>query len=540
MATKVPTTGKRSVAAHKPAEGKTHHRLAESSASRRPYSGILDLQRAMGNRAVSGLLHGGEAGAVRNDPPPFPVQANEVTGRLGAGEPLPSEIQGQLRDHFSQDFSHVRVHTDAQAHHVVTTLGAEALAVSNHIVFRRGRYDPGSPKGRALLAHEAGHIAVGSQKGGSQSSQPVQLAITLDDVAPEMVGTFFKMRTKQGSPPNEIPAGAFVRVVDWGTGKTAKVERRTMGVSTILDVPKLELEPVHTGAAGVRQYNVGLTAQQRSVEQGQAGVEEQRAAVADLKAQEAGHSATHDQWTASLAKLEEEAARREGLQVNRENLLNQMLMRETMYNRFDYYIAYWVDYYNTALHPATKLDPNVVKSMLFEESGMGTKGEELQPQPYSWADLVRNPIHSRFNIGQAIDSAGPQQLIMIKEMAPDIFKRYGLADLEAESRARTMSESDYLTWRNEEFKMAVIEFFSARDQWDRNLMGNTGKDLEKDYSFWIRTAVRWLFYKYFSLPTPNWAEAVRAYNGSGLKAENYKARVMTRVGRTTPLNVGNK
>jgi Domain of unknown function (DUF4157) len=539
MSTKAPTTGKRSVAAHKPAEPKPHRRPAESSGSRGSYSRILDLQRNTGNRAVGGLLHGGEAGAVRNDPPPFPVRADEVTGRLGAGEPLPGEVQGQLRQQFTQDFSQVRVHDDPQADYVAGALGAEALAVGNHIAFRRGRYDPGSPRGRALIAHEAEHIAAGSRKGGSQSSQPVQLAITMDDLAPEMVGTLFRMRTTQGSPPNEIPAGTFVTIVDWGAGNTARIERRTMGVSTVLDVPKLALEPVHRGAVGVRQYNVGLASQQQSVQRGQAGVEEQRAVVAGWKAQEADHSATHDQWAASLGKLEVEAKRREGLQANRENLLNQMLVRETMYNRFDYHIAHWVEHYNTTLHPATKLNPNVVKSMLFEESGMGTQGVHLQPQPYSWADPVRNPIHSRFNIGQAIDSAGPQQLIMIKEMAPKIFEDYKLADLEAETRARIMSESDYVAWRNGDFKMAVMEFFSARDQWDRNLMGNTGKDLGEDYEFWIRTAVRWLFYKYLSLPTPDWAEAVRAYNGSGLKAQNYKARVMGRAGRSTPLNVGN-
>jgi hypothetical protein len=61
-------------------------------------------------------------------------------------------------------------------------------------------------------------------------------------------------------------------------------------------------------------------------------------------------------------------------------------------------------------------------------------------------------------------------------------------------------------------------------------MGSAGRDLHEDYGFWIRTAIRWLFLKYLSLRPPSWPEAVRAYNGSGAQARQYRDEVLGRVG----------
>jgi hypothetical protein len=69
-----------------------------------------------------------------------------------------------------------------------------------------------------------------------------------------------------------------------------------------------------------------------------------------------------------------------------------------------------------------------------------------------------------------------------------------------------------------------------------------------DYAFWIRTGVRWLFFKYKLIGESSWSEAARAYNGGGPRAgakarqqaENYRKSVMSRTGGTTPLDVGNK
>jgi hypothetical protein len=71
-------------------------------------------------------------------------------------------------------------------------------------------------------------------------------------------------------------------------------------------------------------------------------------------------------------------------------------------------------------------------------------------------------------------------------------------------------------------------------------MGSRDVDLHLDYAFWIRTGVRWLFFKYKSIGETSWAEAARAYNGRGADARRYRKNVMSRVGAATPFDVGNK
>jgi hypothetical protein len=53
----------------------------------------------------------------------------------------------------------VRIHTDDDADGMARLVGARAFAVRDHVVFRRGEYDPGSARGRALLGHELAHVA---------------------------------------------------------------------------------------------------------------------------------------------------------------------------------------------------------------------------------------------------------------------------------------------------------------------------------------------------------------------------------------------
>jgi len=50
--------------------------------------------------------------------------------------------------------------------------------------------------------------------------------------------------------------------------------------------------------------------------------------------------------------------------------------------------------------------------------------------------------------------------------------------------------------------------------------------LNLDYEFWIHLAVMWLYEKKKAGMT--WAEAIRAYNGSGKRAENYRDAVVRR------------
>lgn len=281
-------------------------------------------------------------------------------------------------------------------------------------------------------------------------------------------------------------------------------------------MPKLVLAPAPESVSGMRRYDVALDAQRTAVVRN-------THELADWVTREGEYQRNHETW-------EREKARLETLLTGRQATYSRMWVRQMMYNRFDVDIALWVSHYNRQLSPATVLDANIVKSMLYQESRMGTSGAHLMPPPSDWSSGDRHPIRSRFNIGQAIDSWGPQQFLMMREMAMAIFTRHGLSAFD--QTWMSMSNDDYAA--HAPFIRALREFFEFRDGSNRNLMGTTARDLHEDYGFWIRTAIRWLFVKYANLRSPTWAEAVRAYNGGGTRARAYRDAVMARVGSTDP------
>src|SRR5215208_920931 len=71
-------------------------------------------------------------------------------------------LSPDLRDFFSRrlgyDLAGVRVHADERAARLAHNLGAEAFARSSDIFFATGRYDPSTPSGLELLAHELIHV----------------------------------------------------------------------------------------------------------------------------------------------------------------------------------------------------------------------------------------------------------------------------------------------------------------------------------------------------------------------------------------------
>jgi hypothetical protein len=117
-----------------------------------PHAGILALQRSAGNRAVSDLVASGEGHGAATG---APIAAQMVLNR--DGQPLEPQTRAFMEERFGEDFSQVRVHTDAVAADSAAALGASAYTVGQQVVFGQGRFDPGSQTGRQLLAHELAH-----------------------------------------------------------------------------------------------------------------------------------------------------------------------------------------------------------------------------------------------------------------------------------------------------------------------------------------------------------------------------------------------
>lgn len=90
-----------------------------------------------------------------------------VRAQLGGGHSLSSTVQSQMSSAFGYDFSGVRVHTDSRAASLSTDLSARAFTIGKDVAFASGEYQPGTPIGDALIAHELAHVV---QQSGGQTS----------------------------------------------------------------------------------------------------------------------------------------------------------------------------------------------------------------------------------------------------------------------------------------------------------------------------------------------------------------------------------
>jgi hypothetical protein len=97
-----------------------------------------------------------ESGADRaSAPPPDPLFQG-----LAPGRPLDSASRAFFEPRYGRNFGPVRIHTDGQAAALAQALHARAFTCGRDIFFDADRYQPGTPAGRQLLAHELAHVAL--------------------------------------------------------------------------------------------------------------------------------------------------------------------------------------------------------------------------------------------------------------------------------------------------------------------------------------------------------------------------------------------
>ncbi|MFM7361410.1 MAG: DUF4157 domain-containing protein, partial [Cyanobium sp.] len=94
----------------------------------------------------------GAAGGVAS-----PQLEERVRAAATGGSPLVPALRQTFEPRFRADFGAVRLHTDAKAAALATALGARAFTFGHHIFFNTGQYQPQSPQGLELLAHELTH-----------------------------------------------------------------------------------------------------------------------------------------------------------------------------------------------------------------------------------------------------------------------------------------------------------------------------------------------------------------------------------------------
>ena len=99
------------------------------------------------------------------------VASNDIQRKIAtansAGSRMDEETQSSMSHHFHSDFSGVTIHTNSEAIQMNKDLNARAFTIGPDIYFNSGEYNPGTPGGKHLLAHELTHVV--QQDARSQS-----------------------------------------------------------------------------------------------------------------------------------------------------------------------------------------------------------------------------------------------------------------------------------------------------------------------------------------------------------------------------------
>ena len=169
-------------------------------------SAVLNLQRMAGNESVSALL------GPQDEEERSPVR--DVVGS-GGGSALETGARSFLEDRMGADFSDVRVHTGPKADESARSINAQAYTVGTDVVFRSGAYEPDTPSGRHVLAHELAHVM--QQKAGPVAGTPARggISISHPSDAFEQAAERSASQAVAGGAVQTMPAGG-------GEGVTAQ------------------------------------------------------------------------------------------------------------------------------------------------------------------------------------------------------------------------------------------------------------------------------------------------------------------------------
>lgn len=85
-------------------------------------------------------------------------EVNNINALAGQGRPIAENHRVFFETHLGVDLTPVRIHADARAEQLNASLNARAFTRGNDIFFGAQQYQPQSPAGRHLLAHELVHV----------------------------------------------------------------------------------------------------------------------------------------------------------------------------------------------------------------------------------------------------------------------------------------------------------------------------------------------------------------------------------------------
>ena len=165
---------------------------------------------------------------------PRPPRGHEIASLAPSaasqdGHRLPPELSRRIEGVFGTRLGDVRVHRDAEAHRLNRRYRSQAFAQGQDIHFARGIYDPETPRGQRIIAHELAHIVqqrAGRVPAPDSERNPVNDDHRLEHEAEGMAEGALSHRPQRlsgdNSPGTERPEafGGPVHAVQlWGGGK---------------------------------------------------------------------------------------------------------------------------------------------------------------------------------------------------------------------------------------------------------------------------------------------------------------------------------
>ena len=121
-------------------------------------SPALDMASSVGNRGfaqVISRMHDGEG--ILPSGIAHPVVESTIAAVRGGGRPLDGGLARQFGSALGRSVADIRVHTDTTAASLTRAVSARAFATGRDLFFAPGEYQPASPAGRELIAHEVAH-----------------------------------------------------------------------------------------------------------------------------------------------------------------------------------------------------------------------------------------------------------------------------------------------------------------------------------------------------------------------------------------------
>ncbi len=153
-----------------------------------------------------------------NLPPVTESLQNQIQSLRGGGQPLPETSRAFFEPRFGQDFSQIRVHTDAKAADAARSINSRAFTTGKDVFFNSGQYSPGTATGKRLMGHELTHVV---QQGKNLISQHLQ-ALTKEEKKKDLESEKYSgnqrlQKAYDNDPPLKIgESGDAVRLVQEG------------------------------------------------------------------------------------------------------------------------------------------------------------------------------------------------------------------------------------------------------------------------------------------------------------------------------------